>query len=209
MNISPYKALIFDMGEVLVRTYDRQPRTLLAKTFNLSFEQLEKLVYFSESALKSFAGKISDEDHFRGVLMDLGKPGMDYRDFQDAFWAGDDIDKEMLGFISSLRSKFKLGLLSNAMDTTRERLNKDYNLSDYFDVSVYSYEVNLAKPSPEIYKIILHQLDVEPHQAIFIDDLKENIEAAQKLGLTTIQHKSTSLTIAKLYELLKLNQSVP
>lgn len=205
MQTTIYKALIFDMGEVLVKTYDQTPRSLLAKKFNLSSKELEKLVYFSESASQSFTGEISDEDHFRAILRSLGNPDGDYRVFQNSFWGGDNIDKEMLAFISSLKSKYKLGLLSNAMDTTRERLDEKYKLSDYFHQSIYSYEVKMAKPSLEIYKVLLKKLEVEPQQAIFIDDLRENIEAAQKVGLITIQHKSTLQTIAKLKEILELN----
>ncbi len=205
MKTTFYKALIFDMGEVLVKTYNQKPRLMLAKKYNLSSQELEKLVYFSDSALKSFAGEISDQDHFLAVLRTLGDPDGDYRNFQNLFWGGDDIDKEMLAFISSLKHNYKLGLLSNAMDTTRERLDEKYNLSSYFHQSIYSYEVKMAKPSPEIYKVLLNKLDVEPQQTIFIDDLNENIEVAQTLGLMTIKHKSTSQTIAKLKELLEIN----
>jgi putative hydrolase of the HAD superfamily len=190
-----YKALIFDMGEVLVKTFDRAPRTSLANQFDRTFEDLEKLVYLSDSAVQAMAGEISEEDHFKYVLKVLGKPEFSIKSFQRAFWGGDNIDKEIITLISSLKNQYRLGLLSNAMETTRQRLTDSYNLMYYFHVSIFSYEVKMVKPNPEIFRIILDKLDVAPNEAIFIDDTLENIEAANKLGITTIHAKSTSKTI--------------
>lgn len=197
-----YKALIFDMGEVLVKTFDRNPRSKLANHFNLSFEELEKLVYLSDSAVQAMAGMISEEDHFNYVLKVLSETEMKISDFQDAFWGGDNVDKEIIAFINSLKNHFKLGLLSNAMDTTRKRLSEAYRLMDYFHVSIFSYEVKMVKPNPEIYRIILEKLEVFPHETIFIDDMLENIEAADKLGIKTVHSKSTKNTIEIIQNLI-------
>jgi len=199
-----YKALIFDMGEVLVKTFDRKPRTKLANQFNLSFEELEKLVYLSNSATQAMAGIISETDHFNFVLRKLGNPNMSIDDFQKAFWGGDNIDREIITFIQLLKNQYKLGLLSNAMDTTRQRLTDSYNLMDYFNESIFSYEVKMVKPNPVIYQLILDRLNVAPNEAIFIDDMLENIETANKLGMTTIHSKSTVKTIETIQNLLGL-----
>jgi putative hydrolase of the HAD superfamily len=197
-----YKALIFDMGEVLVKTFDRNPRTKLAMQFNLSFEELEKLVYLSDSATQAMSGKISEVDHFNYVLKVLGSPKMSIEDFQKAFWNGDNIDHEIITFIHSIKNQYKLGLLSNAMDTTRQRLTDSYNLMGYFHESIFSYEVKMVKPNPEIFRIILGKLNITPKEAIFIDDMLENIEAANNLGIKTIHSMSTGKTIESIQILL-------
>lgn len=202
MSNNYYKALIFDMGEVLVKTFDRNPRTKLANQFNISFEELEKLVYLSDSATQAMSGKISEVDHFNFVLKVLGSPEMSINDFQKAFWGGDNIDQEIIAFIQSLKNQYKLGLLSNAMDTTRQRLTESYNLMDYFYISIFSFEVKMVKPNPKIFPIILDKLNVAPNEAIFIDDMLENIEAADTLGIKTIHSKSTRKTIESIQILL-------
>jgi len=200
--MNSFNAIIFDMGEVLVKTFDRYPRTKLANQFNLSYEELEKLVYLSESATDAMAGKISEYSHFKYVLNVLGNPDMSVSDFQRAFWGGDNIDQEIIAFISSLKNHYRLGLLSNAMETTRERLTQSYDLMKYFHISIFSYEVKLVKPNPEIYRIMLEKLDVSPSETIFVDDMIENIEAAEILGIKTIHAKSTNKTIIAIKQLI-------
>lgn len=202
-----FKAIIFDMGEVLVKTFDRSHRTRLASRFNLSFEELEKIVYFSDSAVSAMSGEISEDEHFRYVLKVIGASYLKIHEFQEDFWGGDDIDKEMIDFISALKKQYKLGLLSNAMDSTRQRLNDKYNLLAYFDAGIFSCEVRMAKPSPEIYKLLLNQLHVKPIESIFIDDNIDNLEAAQKLGLTIVHAITTQQTIDSITQLLELNLS--
>lgn len=202
MSNDGFKALVFDMGEVLIKTFDRTPRTKLAAQFNLSFEDLEKIVYFSKSALKAMDGAISEEDHFRYVLQTIHASTMSIVDFQEAFWGGDNIDNEIITFISSLKDRYKLGLLSNAMETTRQRLNEKYDLLAYFDAGIFSCEVRMSKPEPEIYQLILKLLDVKPYESIFIDDNLENIYAAKKLGMATVHSISTTQTIQYIKQLL-------
>jgi HAD superfamily hydrolase (TIGR01509 family) len=146
-------------------------------------------------------GNLTEEEHFITVLNNLGKPDFGIREFQEAFWGGDDIDKELISFIASLKNKFKLGLLSNAMDDTRLWLSEKYDLLKLFDVSIFSGEVKMAKPGYEIYRLILNQLNVDAEDAIFIDDFIENIEAADHLGFTTIHYHSTAQTIKTIHEL--------
>jgi len=57
-----------------------------------------------------------------------------------------------------------------------------------FDLVMMSNEVGLIKPDPAIFETALELLNVAPQQAIFIDDIAENVEAARTLGLAGIVH---------------------
>ena len=46
-----------------------------------------------------------------------------------------------------------------------------------------SYELGLLKPNQEIYKKVLQTLNIEPEEAVFIDDKPRNVEAAESLGI--------------------------
>ncbi len=80
----------------------------------------------------------------------------------------------------------KLGMLSNGVPEIVARIRADHDLSSLFDAVVISYEVQLAKPEPEIYRVALDRLGVPAFDALFVDDRAENIETARELGLQTL-----------------------
>ena len=52
-----------------------------------------------------------------------------------------------------------------------------------FDGDVVSCEVGVVKPMPEIYDLLLERFSLEPEETIFIDDRRENIDAAEAKGI--------------------------
>jgi putative hydrolase of the HAD superfamily len=75
---------------------------------------------------------------------------------------------------------------------------------ELFDAWVISAEVHMHKPQPQIYRLAAERLDVKPEQCLFVDDLQENCEGAEAVGMTAIRHRSPAETIAKLTELTGL-----
>ena len=61
-----------------------------------------------------------------------------------------------------------------------------------------SGDVGLHKPQPEIYLLACERLGVEPADAVFVDDLRENCDGAEAVGMTALLHRDAAETIAKL-----------
>ncbi len=99
------------------------------------------------------------------------------------------LNKDLLGIIKKLRRNYKTAILSNiwAMPC---RLMLTKKIKSNFDVRVLSHEVGYRKPAVEIYNIVFKQLHLKPSECIFIDDFKENLIPAQKLGMKTILFKN-------------------
>ena len=76
--------------------------------------------------------------------------------------------------------------------------------ADTFDAVVSSAAQGFAKPKAQIYQVVLHQLQVEPHEAVFVDDNDRNIEGAQQVGLHVIRFRSSEQTIQALSEFISL-----
>jgi epoxide hydrolase-like predicted phosphatase len=72
---------------------------------------------------------------------------------------------------------------------------------DLFDEAVISGEVGMHKPQPEIYRLACERLKVEPHEAVFVDDLRENCTGAEAVGMTAILHRDSEETVARLEEM--------
>ena len=60
-------------------------------------------------------------------------------------------------------------------------------LEELFERVFYSYEVRLAKPSPEIYQHVLAQAGLNPDETAFYDDNAANVAAAAALGIRAVQ----------------------
>ena len=87
--------------------------------------------------------------------------------------------------IAELKDKgYKLYVLSNM---SREFINflRQQEVYENFDGDVISCEVGVVKPMPEIYDLLLDRFALDPSETIFIDDRKENIEAAAQKGIGT------------------------
>jgi epoxide hydrolase-like predicted phosphatase len=202
MNNRNIKAIIWDMGGVILRTEDPAPREALAKSLGTSRERLEWLVFVSPSANLATIGEISVQDHFKEVarILSLDQAGLEKFIFE--FWLGDRVDQTLLEEIRSLRKDYKIAMLSNAWDNTRQVLTTDFPCLDAFDLAIFSAEVKLAKPQPEIYHLMLNRLGVKPEEAVFIDDFTENVAAAVELGIHGIRFRSRDQALTEVKEIL-------
>uniref|UniRef100_A0A2C9JVY2 Acyl-CoA dehydrogenase family member 11 n=1 Tax=Biomphalaria glabrata TaxID=6526 RepID=A0A2C9JVY2_BIOGL len=83
--------------------------------------------------------------------------------------------------------------------------------TNLFDVIVESCIVGNHKPDPKIFQTCLQELQVQPEEAVFLDDLGQNLKAAQLLGIQTIKVTSPDQAISDLEKLLGygLRQFVP
>jgi len=105
----------------------------------------------------------------------------------------------MVAAVRDLRlGGMRTGLVSNSWSTGH--YDRDL-LAQLFDVVLISGELGLHKPEPEIYRLAAERIAVEPGACVFVDDLRENCEGAETVGMTAIRHVEPPETIARLSEL--------
>lgn len=85
--------------------------------------------------------------------------------------------------LSLQKQGYKLGILSNMPFEFLELYEKDIKLFTHADHAVFSCRVKIIKPEKEIYLEVLRGLGVKPEEAVFFDDVQENIDAALSLGI--------------------------
>jgi len=201
------KAVIFDVGGVLLRTEDRQPRRAIAERLGLTYQELSTHVFDTDTAVRATLGEVDETEIWRDVQRRFDLTDEELAEFRTNFWAGDRLDMDLVEFIRGLRKNYRIGLLSNAWTGTRDALADRFSFLDVFDVTIFSAEVGLMKPDAAIYRRILQDLVVEPAEAVFIDDFLENVEAARSLGMHAVHFRSREQTIAELSHLLGLDES--
>ncbi|HSL43570.1 MAG TPA: HAD family phosphatase [Anaerolineales bacterium] len=195
------KAVFFDLGGVIVRTEFQAPRQQLADRLGIDYDDLNKLIFDSDSSVRASTGEITSEEHWISVIQRLKRPDTERQSIRDEFFAGDIVDRTLLEYIRSLRGKYKTGLISNAWGDLRDFIARE-KFDDAFDKMIISAEVGAMKPEPKIFQIALEQFGVSPNEAVFVDDFYINIEGCEKVGIKGIHFKDPETALQQLKELL-------
>ncbi len=101
------------------------------------------------------------------------------------------IEDEIIEFLNTLKSDYKLILLSNTNVLHIERIKKisgpfKYTqFTKHFRAIYYSNEIGMRKPDEEIFKRVVEEQNLKPENCFYIDDKAENIEAGAQLGFKT------------------------
>ncbi len=191
------RAVIFDFGGVLVRTEDASGRRKWEQRLGLSPGELDRLVFASDLAQRSMIGQATQRDVWSHIAARYGLDDIALQQMRRDFWSGDRLDEDLVQFLGMLRPRYKTAILSNAWPGARRMFTEHFQLHTVVDEFIISSEEGIAKPDPRIYQIALQRLSVQPHEAIFVDDFPENIEGAQRLGITAVLFHNTSQVIAE------------
>jgi epoxide hydrolase-like predicted phosphatase len=109
-------------------------------------------------------------------------------------------DDRMAAAVRNVRAAgVRTGLISNSMG------GASYDRSvfpELFDGVVISGEVGMHKPQPEIFLLGAERAGVEPSACVFVDDLRENCEGAEAVGMTAVLHRGAETTVPELERLL-------
>ena len=103
------------------------------------------------------------------------------------------------------RAGVRTALLSNSWGSDAYPHDR---FGEMFDAVVISGDVGLRKPDPAIFRLGAQQLDVEPTDCVFVDDLDKNLHVAESLGMIGILHRSAAETIAQMAEHLGLDREL-
>jgi len=185
------KAIVLDIGGVLLRTVDRSGREMLEKKYNLPAGGADDLVFNSKPAAESTLGQLEQNKIWEHVAEVLSLTPQALEKFKLAFWEGDQIDQNLLSYLETLKSSYKTALLSNAWVGLRNILADQYEIFEGHTVDhiLISSELGVAKPDHHIYQILADTIQCDFSQILFVDDFIENIEAAKALGIQTIHYQ--------------------
>jgi len=187
------RAVLFDVGGVLLRTEDLTPRRRWEQRFGLTEWGLAEIVFSNPVARRSSLGQASQVEVWAEVARRLSLAPEELEALKLDFWKGDVWDEALLGFIRSLRPRLKTGIISNAWSDALELVKTHVN-QETFDEVLFSSEEGVEKPELEIYQRALARLNVLPTEAIFVDDMPKNVEGARAVGMVGV-HFTDSLKV--------------
>ncbi len=178
------KVILFDLGRVLMHIdFDAFPKGLglFTKEQRAPYEiPVKKIVYLYE------CGKITTKE-FSDALLTIFDDRFSREQILDAY---DSIivedNREIIPFVQSVQKKYRIAILSNTSPSHWEKILRVSSVIKLFPDAYTSFQLGAMKPSSIVYEKVCELMNVEPHEVIFIDDLKENIDGANTVGMKGI-----------------------
>ena len=116
--------------------------------------------------------------------------------FGERYFADLTPNAPMIAFMRELRARgLRLAICTNNVREWEHRWRAMVPVPEVFDVVVDSAYVGMRKPEPGIYELTLERLGVAAGDALFVDDVEINCEAARALGLPAVWFRGTEQAI--------------
>lgn len=146
------------------------------------------------------AGELTEEEFSPLFGPIIGVRDDRHEGLVDRLFAGMQPEEPMIEALRRARGAgLKTGLISNSWG--RGRYDRD-SFAELFDGVVISGEVGLYKPQPEIFRLGAERVGLDPTDCVFVDDLRENCEGAEAVGMTAVLHRGADASLERLEELL-------
>ncbi|NIQ37452.1 MAG: HAD-IA family hydrolase [Proteobacteria bacterium] len=177
------KAIIFDFGRVITA---QKPLSLFRSyevELGLDPDTINPIMFGSQAWQDTLLGRKTTEEFWYQIGPELGLNTVDEIDgFRRRYHADEAINEGVLDLIRKLHGRYKLAVLSNSPPGLSRWL-AEWKMLSLFDVVFCSGDEGMTKPAPSAFKETLKRLGAKPDEAVFIDDTREHVEAACKLGI--------------------------
>lgn len=205
------RAIIFDIGRVLVRVDLRRAQTTLANGLPLTSEELWSAIEKDPLWKDWQEGRVSPRDWHLNLCKRLGIK-LSFDDFVNAW--NSVLDPHPIhpdAFFAALAKNYRLGLLSNTDPIHVANLESTFSFYTYFPkpVRTYSCSVGACKPNPLVFLQALKGVKAKAGEAIYIDDIAEFVRTATSLGMRGIHFRSPEQLRGELSQLGVQSPEVP
>lgn len=103
---------------------------------------------------------------------------------------------DVLPTLTQLKTKYQLGLVTNAYRLYAEAEIRMLGLDQWWDVIVMSSDHGISKPAPELFHLALEQLQVSPAEAIYVgDSIEHDVVGARNAGLKVVHINREDLVV--------------
>jgi putative hydrolase of the HAD superfamily len=184
------KNIIFDLGGVIINLDIHKTIFEFNKLAEIPFESIYTQINQNTVFDLFDKGLISESDFFEELkkIINTHKTNQELITAWNAMLI--DFPLERLSLLETLKSKYRLFLLSNTNETHIKAFESDLfktsgseNLEPYFEKVYYSCRMGMRKPDQIIFDHVLNENKLIPEETLFIDDTQQHIDGALKSGI--------------------------
>jgi len=180
----PPRAIIFDIGRVIINVDLARSFEAFGKRDGLSAEQVWHALQTDSRWDDWQEGRMAPQDWHKHLSEKFRSP-FSFEEFCESW--NRVLDPATIlpdALFERLAANCRLALLSNTDPIHVAHMEATFGFVRHFPVRVYSCRVGASKPAPTIYHHTLRELDAMPEETLYIDDSRENVAGAVRLGMT-------------------------
>jgi FMN phosphatase YigB (HAD superfamily) len=191
------KAIIFDIGRVIVRIDPRRILSMLGEAApsagvpGASPEKIWAAIQQDPLWIEWQEGRVSPQNWWRHLSRRFS-PNLSYEDFCAAWNSVIIPEPDLLlpdSLFEQLAKRRKLVLLSNTDPLHVAYMEANFRFMRHFPARIYSCNVHHSKPDPAIFRAAIRAVGEPAPRILYVDDIKDYLPAARRLGLQAIQFK--------------------
>lgn len=184
------KAILFDMGNVLLFFNARISSKAFSKAVGLPEEEIWERFFISKLEKAYTRGEISSKDFYEQVSKTFPKK-IDYETFAHLWNNIFSENVEIEHLLKKLKKNYPLYLISNTNDLHFEFIKKKFNILKHFTHFFPSHLVGHRKPDQAMFEHVLGKIKLKPEEAVFIDDIPDFVDSARNVGMKGIRFTTT------------------
>ena len=174
------KAILLDMYGVILKQTGDEFVPYVQRTFPKLTPEEIYIPWYKGNIGEWSSLKVWEALGYQGDLEEIEKEYLDTIELNDGF----------IDFIEIVRKDYKLAIISNDASRWSRYLRDKFNINQYFDVISISADLKLQKPDERIFQYTIDKLNVSADECLYVDDRKENLNTAQKMGMKTVMLNS-------------------
>ena len=196
--MSKYSVIVFDLGNVLI-DYNYSPAIGKLNRIQPGLGDSFSKIYTEDYELhrKFERGEIHTEA-FLDIMLERVNHKLTGKQFCKLFSDVFTLNQQVIALLPSLKKNYQLVLLSNTSVMHRKYGWGGYEFLKNFSKLILSYEVGACKPEKKIYQAVEEFTQVPSEKHLYIDDVKEYVNSAKKIGWDGILFKDYEELIKEL-----------
>ncbi|MCI8596843.1 MAG: HAD family phosphatase [Lachnospiraceae bacterium] len=190
--------IIFDIGNVLNGYgWDAYLHSIVSD--EEAFEAVERAIFKNPVWVEHDKGLLSEEEEIQDFVAAAPKYEREiravYENLGECTWVLD----YAVSWVQELKAKgYRVYALSNWPKHIYDQRGHKLDFLDHMDGYFLSFQEHLIKPDKKAFQRLMEKYGIQPEEAVFLDDTKENIEAARQLGIQGILFTSQAQAIEEL-----------
>lgn len=174
------KSLLCDIGGVLLKVDFSSAMKALSLASGLGEEEIKSRVFLSGIKDKHDSGLISPHDFYKRIMRDEEVPFPVFRTIWNGIFSE---NRETVEYVKTLAGSYRLFIASNTDPIHYDCFISRYPWFSLFQGLGLSFRLQSMKPSPEFFVKLCREFGIDFRDALFVDDLRENVDTANRLGI--------------------------